>query len=305
MIRILLLCSLFCLNPALGQQSVDGKTGSSTHLGNSAKQNNVFSESDKDTLIKQIATIVDNTTVDHDAVKRQENREYKALEIQQADLVQQQIMATFTERLFWVALVQIGIGMLGLWLIWKTLRATNVAALAAQDSARAAEDAIKQNRAWIVFDEHTHNFDNPTPGNFCELIYFWKNAGETPAFNVEAEFRVDWSTEKEVGRHGIPIFKPSERLDIIGVLGPGVRHTGYISFTEDQVNRLANKISRCFIYTFIKYKTIYSGEVFHITETVEEIKAIHHLVPIIGRDDIAQRKTEYQIKVAGPQQRAT
>jgi len=74
--------------------------------------------------------------VDQDERKRQEDREI-------ADLRAQQKMALWAERMFWAVVASNFLTCVGLYLLWRTLRYTKEAAIAAKESVAEARQATQ------------------------------------------------------------------------------------------------------------------------------------------------------------------
>lgn len=151
---------------------------------------------------------------------RQEQREISGLNAQQE-------MAVSAKRVFWTSAATVGLTLIGVVLIWRTLRHTRTAAIAARDAVdeawRATEAAEKtlavtqktrqhELRAYVVVSKaEPVRAENHVIGVYGVL----KNTGQTPAYNMKMII----NTGPEDVEPPIPSFTG----DAHGVLGAGIQ----------------------------------------------------------------------------------
>lgn len=219
----------------------------------------------------------------------------------------QRIVAKWTIQIAMATWAQVAVGLFGMFFLAWTLNETRKANKIGLRSAKAAEDVVMHNRAWVTMSGRVALPDAELgSGNAAEFITTWKNSGGSPAIEVEIEHMVYPVSVAAYGQT-IPTFTPTGKWDTIGVLGPGCTHQGHCQITEQTALELQGR-QRVFIYTFIRYKNIYGKRC--ITESVEEVSLARKIFDNgIGIDGDFTVFESYQdgfaINNAGNQQRAT
>lgn len=296
-IFILIIGFLLC-SEAICQQPIKDVDNS-----NSEKSVNNHSDTGKDVkeisfsllaIIEKLDHISSNLAPDQKRQAEDDRINKNTLAIGQSDLVQQERMAWSSAAMAITAIIALGISLWGIVLLYRNLSEAKNATGAALIAARAAEETIKKDRAWVVMAERelqgSFIFDVGT-----EIPLRIVNAGGTPALNVRVEHRIQGFHTDEIGGK-VPSIEPQNDFQVIGILGPTISHPGGVFLRPDMVLKLSVRKCRFFIYTLIKYDTIYEPE--KITEFVEEVECTASRGPTV-------RQYEFRIFSVGQQHKAT
>lgn len=175
-------------------------------------------------------------------------------EHEKADLYEQRRMAKAAEQqaLFTV----IGSGLVVLSLIF-----TGWAAFEASRAARAAQDAIMTERAWMSQSGFETArlpnlfIDDQPAGEGFGIVLRWKNTGRSPAVHTQA---VSWHRLVEPHSH-IPVFPTVMGTGIGSNVGPGEPVTGVLrTISEADYKSLLKGSLDMYIYGRIDYEDIFT-----------------------------------------------
>jgi hypothetical protein len=188
-------------------------------------------------------------------------------------------------------------------LIW-TLVQTQRATKAAEDSAKAAREALGSDRAWICGDgvdsgpvTNSHLDSLPIANGFA-FITKWRNFGVTPAFNIKV-FR-DFVLIDPDGP--IPAFGPGPDDDeTAAVAGPNVQFAGHPAVLNDaETADFRGRRKKVVLYSRVTYRDKFSPDVERVSECC--YVAIHQGGQ---REQNGVRTEAISIQAAGGQNTAT
>jgi hypothetical protein len=210
--------------------------------------------------------------------KRKDERE-------ESDLKAQWEMARWAENMLWAALGSLAVTAVGVFLVARTLIYSRDAARAAREmvvqaeattkaaidaaaasikGAKAAEDALQVNRAWVCSDGYAPGtFINGTSGgklikNGLVFHLKWKNLGATPALDVNL-----YVAHMLVLRGTSPPFfpYPSNIGDSSATIGPGtVFNSPWQTLDDAATEKLRSSKCVLFLYSRVTYRDIYKRD---------------------------------------------
>jgi hypothetical protein len=200
---------------------------------------------------------------DPEETERREQKERRSEEREQADLEAQRSMAESARELLRPTWWQVGIAGIGALLLGASLGFSAWAAKAAADAAKAAQQVLKAERAWLTYETiETGHHGDPTVRSTTqerEIIFkiVWKNSGRTPALrtHMSADIRLVDSGKD------IPVFekRPRRAGHAGGVIGPGISGTSVpASVFGEGVDRLISQKSRVYLYSRATYEDVFN-----------------------------------------------
>ncbi|MCP5357294.1 MAG: hypothetical protein H7A06_04030 [Pseudomonadales bacterium] len=206
----------------------------------------------------------------------------QSLNIAQMDLQQQQAMALYARRTFWLAVAATVFSLATIVGLFITILQARVQRM--------------QDRAWVIFS-HRERDSEHAPNAWVHDRYYWTNFGKTPALKVRIALETQ-SIPIDEAAHDLPVFRISGPLEEIGFVGPSCSIPGGLELSWDVFEALTKKTHRVFIHTRIEYETIYGKKC--VTEQLEELKCT-----MFAPGDEGNGRAEVHIQPIGNQSKAT
>lgn len=202
-----------------------------------------------------------------DKEQRREEKEWRSEQREEEDLRAQRNMAKTAKKAIAPAWWQVGISLFGAILLGASLIYSARAASASAIAAKAAEDVLKADRAWISLVRMDRNFHtNPVVSGvkYPDGIGFftvWINSGRSPALQVGV-----WVDVRVVRREDpVPHFE-KEPIDENSIVGQGITiTTREIPVVGDDLSNLIEMKSFAYLYTYVRYRDVF-GEIIRDSE---------------------------------------
>ncbi len=177
----------------------------------------------------------------------------------------------------------------------EQVRAANQAVVFAQESAKAARDAVSAERAWVIWQKWRIAYDKN--GNFGIAID-WHNAGRSPAIHVSIYHRA-YLTHPGNESYKFP---PGESDDgARAIMGPGINlASDYLSINAAEYEMVKHGDALWLHYCRITYSTVFDPDVRVHTEMCAS-------VDIYGEKTLGDGRTvpDFDMAPVGPQNTAT
>ena len=189
------------------------------------------------------------------------------------------------------ALLGLLIGAWGIYLLAKTMVATEKGAVAmndalieAKEATKAAWASVENGRAWIVHDDVEYTSIDVIDGSGqiirtdLQLVFNWKNYGQTPAIGFC--MLIDYTLVKRGA--DIPIVAMNYPTDstLITVAPNQSKSSAPLVFSQDKLNKITSLRNDCYIFGKVWYKTIYGSEI-KITEFCHQyLRTVPQINPI-------------------------
>jgi hypothetical protein len=149
------------------------------------------------------------------------------------DLKAQKDMATWAQGMFWVAFADTIVTIVGVFLIWRTLKATWAAKGEAQRAASAAESTVDQMRKASRRELRAYVFiDDPKPDPMTlpwGLEFYVKNFGQTPAYSIKIKYSQGRIPKEDAGSF-VP---PAPQREWAGKVDLGPNHDFPVRLSTD------------------------------------------------------------------------
>jgi hypothetical protein len=252
-----------------------------------------------DTADKQQRFSIPITIIEkpHDTESRQET-ERRAEEREKNDLEAQRSMAKYARKMLAPAWWEVGIGFLGAVLLAVSLIWSARATKAANRAARAAQDVLKAERAWITPDDLGREIDDIKKQLGFTIV--WTNSGRSPALNVESwcDIRIG-----DIAEEVPPKFERGVSQKIVRgmIIGQGANATSgpvYIS-GEDAVDFM-NRRKVAYIYSHCVYNDIFDKSEVRLSEVCVRVEFRG-----IATDQEGRKREVFSIGAVGSQNSAT
>jgi len=179
------------------------------------------------------------------------------------DLNAQKEMARWAKWMFWVGVAELLLTMLGVFLVWRTLKASWAAANAAENTLNAMKDtAARELRAYVGVTVERQSF--PEYGQPMHFKISVKNHGQTPAYNVFqsanakifrrptdiSEIYAEWPCATKGA-----ILNPDQKNEVIPAIEGG--------WNDDIAMKIKEEKAAIFLWGEVRYLDIF--DVWHVT----------------------------------------
>lgn len=178
-----------------------------------------------------------------------------------------------------ILISMVGIGLLG-WTLLETRRATETG----HRAAKAAEDVVKQNRAYMVAGDYQSSLviKNKKGGiGAVTLSVSWENTGLSPAINVRV------FSKRRIIPIGQDLKKFDHHQDIRKepsvIVGRDKLWGTRINFPPDEVKNCHDEEHRIIVYSVIEYSDVYGRR--YISECTSKILFMFDLDNVTIHDD--------------------
>jgi hypothetical protein len=190
-------------------------------------------------------------SVDHETFSREVQRS-------EDDLRAQQEMACWARNMFLTAIAQTLLSVLGVILIYRTLRATRDAVDEARAATKAAEDAVdvtretaqRQLRAY-VFVDNVLVTDDGENGSSHALLKL-RNTSTTPAYKVRSSVQIEFNHDRRATYNPPELEGEDQKTIMMDIGGGGYRSRPYTRKARDFTDQKSIRATDCYIHVFGK-----------------------------------------------------